>query len=259
MAEGDAKSLSKERYGQLATGYVSSAAHSKGPDLDRLVEMASPREDWLALDVATGGGHTALKFAPWVKQVVATDIAAPMLEAARAFIGGRGVRNILFGIADAEHLPFAGGAFDVVTCRIAAHHFPDPARFVREGRRVLKEGGLLLVQDHVLPEEEGAARYVDAFERLRDPSHNRAYAKGEWIGLLRMAGLQVTGVEQIVKRHRFVPWTERQRCSSEVVRRLVRMMEDAPPGVVAWMEPRDFGTPGATFANRHILIVGGKS
>jgi len=121
----DAKSLSKERYGKFAQGYVTSQTHAKGADLDRLVEIAQPQADWVALDVATGGGHTALKFAPHVKRVIASDITPAMLEKARAFIGEQGVANIDFKEADAENLPFDDRSFDLVTCRIAPHHFPD--------------------------------------------------------------------------------------------------------------------------------------
>jgi hypothetical protein len=86
---------------------------------------------------------------------------------------------------------------------------------------VLKAGGLLLVQDHVLPEDEQAARYVDAFERLRDPSHNRAYAQTEWVDMFRTARLKVEHTEQIIKRHAFMPWAERQGCTPETIERLV--------------------------------------
>jgi len=49
-----------------------------------------------------------------------------------------------------DDLPF-GGAFDLVTCRIAAHHFADIGRFLRESARALRPGGLLAVVDNVVP------------------------------------------------------------------------------------------------------------
>lgn len=260
MSEGrDAKSLSRERYGRLAEGYVSSETHAKGQDLARLVEIARPQPGWVVLDVATGGGHTALKFAPHVSCVTATDITPRMLGKAEAFVRERGVRNVEFRPADAENLPFDGESFDLVTCRIAPHHFPDPARFVGEGARVLRPGGLLLVQDHVLPEDEEAARYVDGFERLRDPSHNRAYSEREWVEMYRAAGLEVEHTEQIVKQHHFIAWAERQNCGAETITELVCMIEDAPEAVVGWLQARDFGTPRASFVNHHLIISGRKS
>jgi ubiquinone/menaquinone biosynthesis C-methylase UbiE len=256
--EQDSKSLSRQRYSQFAQSYVDSQDHAKGTDLDRLIDIAQPRPDWVVLDVATGGGHTALKFAPLVKQLVATDITPRMLEAAQRFISDQNVANVSFKLADAEALPFAAGEFDLVTCRIAPHHFPDCARFVRSSASVLKAGGLLLVQDHVLPQDEPAARYVDDFERLRDPSHNRAFSEPEWIALFEAAGLEVSHTEQLVKEHTFLSWVERQRCPPDVIQRLNRMIQQAPAAVKAWLRPRRFGTPEATFVNHHILIAGRK-
>jgi ubiquinone/menaquinone biosynthesis C-methylase UbiE len=202
----ESKSLSQERFGQFAEGYVASQTHAKGSDLDQLIEIAKPQADWRVLDVATGGGHTALKFAPFVRQVIATDITPQMLMAAEKHTRDQGVMNISFEPADAEDLPFEDRTFDLVTCRIAPHHFPDCARFIQEGARVLKPGRTLLVQDHVLPPDEGAARYVDDFERLRDPSHNRAFSRAEWINMFESAGLQVVHTQEITKRHQLRPW-----------------------------------------------------
>jgi ubiquinone/menaquinone biosynthesis C-methylase UbiE len=221
ITEVDSKALSRERYSKLAQGYITSETHAKGAELDRLVELAQPQPDWIILDVATGGGHTALKFAPHVAQVIATDITPGMLEKAKAFLAGQGTRNLSFQLADAEHLPFDDGCFDLVTCRIAPHHFVDADRFVCEGARVLKGGGLLLVQDHMLPEDKAAAYHVDAFEQLRDPSHNHAFSEAEWIVMFEAAGLEVEHTERIVKRHNFLAWARRQACTAETTERLV--------------------------------------
>jgi ubiquinone/menaquinone biosynthesis C-methylase UbiE len=255
----DSKTLSQERYTRYAQGYVTSKAHAKGSELERLVEIAQPQPDWTALDVATGGGHTALAFAPHVTQVVATDLTPKMLEKAEAHITGQGVTNVEFKLADAEDLPFENETFDLATCRIAPHHFVDCAKFVQEGARVLKPGGLLLVQDHVLPDDEKAARAVDAFERLRDPSHNRAFDESEWQRMFKDARLTVEHSEQIIKRHEFIPWAERQGCTPEVIEQLTAMMQQAPAAARDWMQPQDWSTPEATFANHHIIIAGRKS
>jgi ubiquinone/menaquinone biosynthesis C-methylase UbiE len=228
--------------------------------------MAAPQPTWMVLDVATGGGHTALAFAPHVARVVATDLAAEMLDAARCFLRTQTTEPISFALADGQDLPFASGAFDLVTCRIAPHHFPSAARFVRESARVLQSadpdrgarGGMLLVQDHLLPDDRIAGQYIDAWEQLRDPSHHRAFTVGEWTGMLLDAGLQQVRVEQVSKRHEFLPWAERQSCSPAVVDQLVERMLAAPEPVAAWMQPHAFGTAQASFVNHHILIAGEK-
>ena len=72
----DSKALSRERYGRFAQAYVTSAAHAGGNDLDTMVDFAQPERDWRVLDIATGGGHTALKFAALVAEVVARRAGA---------------------------------------------------------------------------------------------------------------------------------------------------------------------------------------
>lgn len=259
MTTGDDLSHSaQQRFGRFAERYVTSKAHAKGPELDRLVEIARPQPDWIALDIATGGGHTALKFAPLVTRMVATDIAPNMLAAAESFITSQGVHNITFKPADAEGLPFEGEIFDLVTCRIASHHFRHCASFVRESTRVLRPSGMLLVQDHVLPEDKQVSHYVDGFEKLRDPSHNRAFSESEWVGMFQNAGLEVMHIERIMKSHDFIPWTKRQGCTANTVERLVLMLQQAPAAAAEWMLPQAVGTPGATFVNHHIMIAGRK-
>ena len=172
--------------------------------LDLMVKMGSPRHDWLVLDIATGGGHTALKFAPLVKQVIATDITQKMLQHARDFISDKGLNNVLFKSVDGESLPFKDRTFDLVTCRLALHHFPYPTHFFNESMRVLKNGKLLLVLDQLHPDNLEAAKYIDRIEKLRDPSHNRAYNQTEWTDMFQLAGLVVEQIEIVEKKHELI-------------------------------------------------------
>ncbi len=258
MSAEDSKALSQKRYSQFAQRYVNSSTHATGTDLEMLLEIAQPNPEWVMLDIATGGGHTALKFAQHVSKVIATDLTPNMLRAAQAFIRSRGVQNVHFQVADAENLPFESGYFDLVTCRIAAHHFPDVQRFVLEGARVLKHTGMLLVQDHLLPENEADARYIDAFEKLRDPSHNRAFSQSEWQVMYAQAGLALEQIEWVTKHHDFISWVERQSCTSDVIRQLREMLAQAPAGAAPWMQVQDLGTDHTSFTNHHILIAGRK-
>jgi ubiquinone/menaquinone biosynthesis C-methylase UbiE len=260
----DVRELARDRFSQFAQRYVESADHAGGTDLERLLAMAAPEPAWTVLDVATGGGHTALAFAPYVTHVIATDLVPDMLDAARRFLHTQTGAQISFAVADAEDLPFASGTFDLVTCRIAPHHFRDAARFVRASARMLRpadpghgeSGGMLLVQDHLLPDDRAAAQYIDAWERLRDPSHHRAFTEDEWTGMLLDAGLQHVQVEQVTKQHEFLSWAQRQSCSPKVIDELIEQILAAPDPVTAWMQPRAFGTPEASFVNHHILIAG---
>lgn len=254
----DAKSLSQQRFSQFADRYVASQGHAKGGELELLIEMAQPQSDWLALDIATGGGHTALKFAPSVRRVIAADISASMLEAARGNLRKNGVTSDGYVTTDAERLAFASNTFDLVTCRIAPHHFPDCFKFVQECARVLKPGGMLLIQDLAVPEEERAGRYLDAFERLRDPSHYRMYSELEWRGMYLDADLTVEHTELIFREAELILWAETQDCTPVVIERLQVMLAQAPEIVREWKQPKCVGTRDATFLHSYILIMGKK-
>lgn len=251
------KKRAREQYSRHAQAYVASESHAKGDDLDRLITLAQPQAHWDVLDVATGGGHTALKFAPHVRHVVASDITAAMLAAAEAFISAQGVANVSFRQADAEALPFPEATFDLVTCRIAPHHFPNSHRFIAEAYRVLRDGGVLLVEDHVGCADAEIDAYVEAFERLRDPSHHRALTEAQWREQLQSVGFRIQHVEQFTKRHALIPWAERQGCSPSVIAQLQARLLRA--GLATqWLEPQEAGTPNASFLNHYIIIMGGK-
>lgn len=253
------KSLSQDRFGRFSERYVASHTHAKGADLDRLLFIAQPQTDWIVLDIATGGGHTALKIAPHVARMIASDLTPQMLASAEKHLPEQGISNVEFRQADAEDLPFEDLQFDLVTCRIAPHHFPECAKFVLEAARVLKPGGILVLQDHVLPEDQSTARYIDAFEKLRDPSHHRAYSRSEWFGFFEQAGLTVERTEEIEKHHQFFQWAAIQDCSPATIEMLEALIKLAPASVLEWMDPQEFGSQQATFTSHHLLIRGRKT
>ncbi len=141
----DKKAQVQDYFSRTAESYVASFSHRSGDDMQRLIELGEWNPQLQALDIATGGGHTALAVAPYVEQVTVTDLTPRMLEKARDFILAQGVTNARFQVADAEQLPFASERFDRVTCRIAPHHFPDLPQFVQEVARVLKPAGIFLL------------------------------------------------------------------------------------------------------------------
>jgi len=254
----DNTTLVQQTFGPNAEKYARSAAFAKGESLNRLLEAVNPQPDWIALDVATGGGHTALAVAKHVRQVIATDITPQMLLAAETMIRNSGVSNVTFREADAQNLPFADGEFDLVTCRIAPHHFPDVAKFVRECARVTTSGDTVAVIDNVTLSDRFTARYVNAFEKLRDPSHLWAHSADEWQVFFADAGLRVTLTEKFRKAHEFGDYCERMNVSEANRFRLRAMLTQAPKGP---KEAFDIFEKGGQvwFHLSEVLIVGVKT
>jgi SAM-dependent methyltransferase len=226
MSEAHAR-LVQQQFGPSAADYVASAGHAGGEDLDLLVAWGRACAPRRALDVATGGGHTALAFAPFTGQVVAFDVTSPMLAVARRFLHERGAANAAFAAGDVEALPFRG-AFDVVTCRIAAHHFANVGVAVRQIAQVLRSGGTFLLQDILGHDDPAANAFITEVERRRDPSHVRSYRAAEWNALLRGAGLTVMDDAVLPKLRPWAEWTGRMRMTEAGRRDLEAFVRAAP-------------------------------
>jgi len=193
-------------WSERARGYVDSDAHREGADLDLLVEWAAGART--ALDVATGGGHVARRLREAGVEVVTCDPAPGMHPDV---------------ICRAESLPFADGAFDVVACRTAAHHFESPAAAVAEMARVA--GDRVLVVDTVFMGER-----VEEAEVIRDPSHVRNYTEAEWRGFLEDAGLVVAETHVLAHTFDAAAWLERTGCAGEEARRVEELLGERIAG-----------------------------
>jgi SAM-dependent methyltransferase len=183
-------------WSERAQAYRESEAHREGRDLDLIVEWAAGAQT--ALDVATGGGHVARRLREAGLKVVTTD-AAPGMEP-----------DV---ICRSEELPFADGSFDVVVCRVAAHHFDEPALAVREMARV--SGGLVLISDNLHGGEQ-----LEEAEKLRDPTHVRNYTEQEWRAYLEDTGARVEVVEAIRHPIELEPWLTRAGCLADEAARV---------------------------------------
>ena len=188
-------------WSERAEAYRESEAHRQGRDLELFAEWAVGKT---VLDVATGGGHVAARLREAGCEVVTCDPAPGMKPDV---------------ICRAENLPFADSSFDIVTCRVAAHHFEDPAAAVRELARV--SGALVLIADNLYLGEAG-----EQADRLRDPTHVRNYSEDEWRGLFARAGLEVEAFEREEKRIELEPWLERAGCVGEEAERVRELMGD---------------------------------
>lgn len=206
----------KQQFSKTAEKYVTSSSHSKGSDLALLPEWLQLPKDSIVLDVATGGGHAAKALSPFAGSVFATDLTIEMLEAAQKHLKTI-TNNVFYVVADAESLPFLSNTFDAVVCRIAAHHFPNPERFVKEAARVLKSGGRFLLIDNIAPESKVLDQFVNQLEKLRDTSHVRSYSVSEWTEWLETHEFVIEKEEIRQKKLGYPEWVSRTTSSKQQI------------------------------------------
>lgn len=243
----------QQQFGASAAAYVTSSVHAKGKDLPLLPGIAGLDGTQDVLDVATAAGHTALALAPHARQVTGVDLTSEMLVEARKLAAERGVANVTFAEADAEHLPFPDASFDVVTCRIAAHHFPNITAFCREAARVLRSGGVLVVVDNVAPEDDELDAFVNTVEKLRDPSHFREHKRSEWERFLSGAGLTFGLAHQFTTPMDREDWLVRMNVPAPVADEVRRRFAEAPDRV-----KEAFAITATGFQLHKVIITGRK-
>ena len=235
---------SQEQFGRQARYYTQSVGHSSGESIQVVREWASGVRFKRAVDVGTGTGFTAFAIAPYADSVIASDLTPAMLLEARSLAAQQGIANLDYALAAAEDLPFGDGSLDLLTCRIAAHHFMDMDKAVLEWRRVLAPGAMLIFADTTSPEDAPTALWMNDVEERRDPSHVRNLSPSQWIELLQANGLSTTDSTITSVPHDFDDWVRRSGTPPDVVEGLRRDFLNAPPGAVEAFDIRQ-GESGA--------------
>lgn len=250
-----AKESNRTQFGANASNYATSPVHAKGASLARMVELVEPQPDWNALDVASAAGHTAFAFAPHVASVVASDLTPEMVALAAERASELGHNNVTAKLADAEALPFDDASFDLVTCRIAPHHFPNPQTFIVEVTRVLRPGGTFAMVDNVVPDNASVAKTYNDWERVRDPSHIEALSMERWESLCRGAAMTIAHAETAPKQMGFQFWVDNMSVPNELRPGLLDDLLNADDEVRAFLTPSGDAIDNAGFVLTEGLIV----
>lgn len=189
-----------------------------------------------------GAGHASFTAAGQVAEVTAYDLSSQMLEVVAAAAKEKGFSNIVTQQGYAETLPFADACFDVVISRYSAHHWHDVGRALREVKRVLKPGGVIIVMDVMSPGHPVRDVWLQTVEALRDTSHVRNYSSGEWLTLATEAGLVVNQLLTDRLPLEFSSWVARMRTSEPLVEAIRLYQQSASAEVKAYFELQEDGS-----------------
>jgi ubiquinone/menaquinone biosynthesis C-methylase UbiE len=116
---------------------IGSTLQLAGEALCETVDVAAGER---VLDVATGNGNAALAAARRGAEVTASDWVAALLDETRARAEADGLA-VAVRVADAEALPFADAAYDVVLSTFGITYAPQQEQVAAELARVCKPGG----------------------------------------------------------------------------------------------------------------------
>jgi ubiquinone/menaquinone biosynthesis C-methylase UbiE len=196
----------RDQFGKQSHRYGTGHILANVSDLeDALSEIALPIPARV-LDVACGAGHTGLHLASLGHTVTLTDISSAMLARVNETAAERAL-HVTTREHAAERLPYESGSFDLVTCRVAAHHFSSPPDFISETARVLAPGGWFLLIDGSVPDGEPEAEdWIHRIEKLRDPSHHRFLTPRAWAELCESNALTVSVVKLVPMKQPDLDW-----------------------------------------------------
>ena len=149
------------------------------------------------LEVGAGTGKN-LPYYPERALVVASDLSPGMLARAVQKAGDRS-RAVRFVVTDAEDLAFRDGSFDTVLATCVFCTVPDPVRGLREARRVLKDGGEVVLLEHMRPEG-----FLGKLFDLLDPIASRLM--GPHINRRTLDNIRRAELVVVEERHVFSDW-----------------------------------------------------
>lgn len=199
------QSLVRQQFDRQVGHYLASSPMADRRVIEAVVAAAPAGPGRRVLDLACGAGFLLRAYRDAGADVFGVDVSEAMLREAGRTLGpalppGRLVPG------DAARLPFGDRTFDVVTCKLATHYFPDPVRAVAEMARVSRRAGLVALIDRVACDDPGLSAAQNRLEKVRTPNKVRVYTEAELAGLLAGAGVRVVRRELLTQPTGFEEW-----------------------------------------------------
>jgi ubiquinone/menaquinone biosynthesis C-methylase UbiE len=221
--------MAEDRFARTAERFVAQQDARAGELAERVRAFLVASGEERALDVGCGAGALALALAPLVREVVGVDRVPELLALARE----RAPENATFVEADATHLPYDEGEFDLAGTLRTLHHVPRPELVAAELARVTKVGGRVLVIDQLAPVDPLDALAVDRFERARDPGHARLLPESDLRHLFDSNGLVPLRERRDVERRELSAYLDLAGCEGDAREEALRLAPQGPDAYTA--------------------------
>ncbi len=240
------KEKARRQFGKQADAYAKGSIFVDIVHLSEVVKRSGVAKNHRVLDIATGAGFLALEFAKKADSVIGCDLTRNMLLKAREKEKTSGLNNTGFLLSDVESLPFPDESFDIVSCKFAFHHFPNPKKALFEMRRVCRDR--LVLVDGVSSEDADKSLFHNRLEKMRDPSHVRIYRLSEIEEMFNEAGAYIKEISHREIPQDFEEWMTRAGTGEKRTKIIEQLMVQSLDGDRTGLHVRlDEGKLGFTY------------
>lgn len=141
----DYKEKSKSYFEKISSDYSNTleGKYTKPMHASLVTELDGKNFKTL-LDVGCGNGtFLSMVLNKFDVGVSGIDISPGMIEKSKELLDG----SADLKVGDSDRLPWDNKSFDIVTCIASFHHYPNPELVLKEIKRVLRPGGILIIAD----------------------------------------------------------------------------------------------------------------
>ncbi|MDF1723656.1 MAG: class I SAM-dependent methyltransferase [Alcanivorax sp.] len=148
--------------------------------------------DWSVFEFGCGTGSTAILHAPYVRDILATDVSAKMLEIAEAKARDAGIDNIRFQQGTLDSLSLTPGSFDAVLGLNILHLVEDPEAAISRVSSLLKPGGVFVSSTVLAADMKLHWRLlIPLMQALGFAPHVSRFGKKGLLAMLARAGFDI--------------------------------------------------------------------
>ena len=145
------------------------------------------------LDLGCGKGFFLENLKEYKSKLFGADISPQMIKYAQERIG----KYAELKVADSENLPWENNSFDIITCILSFHHYPDPMTSLNEMKRVLKTNGHITIGEIWVPAPFRTLANLYMKSKLCRTGDVKVYSKHEWQNMLKNTGFINIKIENI--------------------------------------------------------------